>query len=98
MSDPASGAEEAFRTFATKVHAESNGSTDDLQRIWDRFQFVDDITPHLPDVEFVQEVTLISNPITQSTLVLLQDQCTDLRLATERSRAPRTQATHRGIN
>ena len=67
MSDPASGGEEAFRTFVTKVHAESNGSADDLQRIWHRFQFAEDITPHLQDVDFVQEVTLISNPITQSS-------------------------------
>jgi 3-hydroxyacyl-CoA dehydrogenase len=59
MSDPAEGAEDSFKKFITEANAESGGSAGDLQKLLDRFEFVDDITPHLPKVDFVQEVMLL---------------------------------------
>ncbi|KAH7041517.1 3-hydroxyacyl-CoA dehydrogenase [Microdochium trichocladiopsis] len=55
MSDPAKGAEDSFKLFITKANADSDGSASDLQKLLVRFEFVDDITPHLPKVDFVQE-------------------------------------------
>lgn len=57
MSDPAPGAEAAFRDFITKVHTDANGSPSGLDRLLQDFEFVDDISAHLPKVDFVQEVT-----------------------------------------
>lgn len=56
MTDPAPGAEQTFRIFVTEAGA-NLGLNGDLEQLWKRFEFVDDITPRLPEVDFVQEVT-----------------------------------------
>lgn len=58
MSDPAKGAEEAFRTFVSDVNAGLKRSAEESKQLWERFEFVDDITARLPMVDFVQEVRI----------------------------------------
>jgi hypothetical protein len=58
MSDPAPGAEEAFKEYVHNSHAScgSIGPAGGVESLMKRFEFVDDITPRLPEVDFVQEV------------------------------------------
>lgn len=55
MSDPAQNAEEDFRKYITDAKTKE-GRASELQSFWERFEFVDDITTKLPEVDFVQEV------------------------------------------
>ncbi|KAG9250769.1 3-hydroxyacyl-CoA dehydrogenase, partial [Emericellopsis atlantica] len=54
MSDPAKGAEEIFRKYIIDEKTKE-GRVSELGSFWERFEFVDDITTKLPEVDFVQE-------------------------------------------
>lgn len=57
ISDPAEGAEESLKRYLEQARSflEEHGSFDQLAS---NYEFVSDILPRLPEVDFVQEVSL----------------------------------------
>lgn len=66
MSDPAKGAEEIFRKYITDEMTKE-GRSAELQSLWGRFEFVDNITTKLPEVDFVQEVSIPRSSVCTSS-------------------------------
>ena len=59
ISDPASGAHESLKRCLEQARSffEERG---DFDRLSSNYEFVDDILPRLPEVDFVQEVRIIT--------------------------------------
>jgi 3-hydroxyacyl-CoA dehydrogenase len=57
ITDPAEGVEDAFRQFLHDAWPALQGDKAVEQVLAENCEFVKDITPRLPEVDFIQEVT-----------------------------------------